>query len=55
MSEKRKPDFSIMESLSPSIRWTYAVWINGETATLSVSAYENGKWYVKLKKELKKQ
>ena len=35
-------------------KMTIAIWIHSDSATLVVSSFENGRWYVKLKEELKK-
>ena len=34
-------------------KMTIAIWIHSDSATLVVSSFENGRWYVKLKEELK--
>lgn len=48
---KRHPDF-IKQFDFGKYRMSIAIWIHSNSATLVVSSFENGKWYIKLKEEL---
>ena len=52
-STGRRPDYTCVEQLTPDLKYSYALWVDGDKATFVVSAHENGKWWVKFKRELR--
>ena len=50
--ERRHPDYTKQFDFG-NFKMSMSIWIKQGSAILVVSTFENGKWYVKVKEELK--